>query len=112
MERLTEKHYAEKGYYMKCSETCEKRSCDTCDSMADIVDRLGEYEDAEEQGLLVRLPCTVGELVWVCYPKFKRITRVVYMAKSDILDDVECGAIICRTREEAEAALKGEDEYV
>lgn len=28
------------------------------------VDRLAEYEDAEEQGLLVRLPCKVGETVY------------------------------------------------
>ena len=64
MKRLTEKHYAEKGYYMKCSETCEGSNCDTCDSMADIVDRLGEYEDAEERGLLVRLPCKAGDTVY------------------------------------------------
>ena len=55
MDRLTEKHYAKKGYYMKCSETCEKFNCDTCESIADIVDRLGEYKDAEERGELVRV---------------------------------------------------------
>lgn len=27
--------------------------------------KLAEYEDAEEQGLLVRLPCKVGDTVWV-----------------------------------------------
>lgn len=26
---------------------------------------LAEYEDLEEQGLLVRLPCKVGDTVWV-----------------------------------------------
>lgn len=25
---------------------------------------LAEYEDLEEQGLLVRLPCKVGDMVW------------------------------------------------
>lgn len=29
-----------------------------------IYDKLCEYEDAEEQGLLVRLPCKVGDTVW------------------------------------------------
>lgn len=29
------------------------------------VDRLAEYEDAEEQGLLVRLPCKVGDTIWL-----------------------------------------------
>ena len=30
-----------------------------------IIDRLAEYEDLEEQGLLVRLPCKVGNMVYV-----------------------------------------------
>lgn len=48
MERLTERHYgANKGYYMKCSETChidcgEKSYCEEVDN---IVDRLGAIED-------------------------------------------------------------------
>ena len=28
------------------------------------VDKLGEYEDLEEQGLLLRLPCKVGDKAW------------------------------------------------
>lgn len=30
----------------------------------DAADKLAAYEDAEEQGLLVRLPCKVGDTVW------------------------------------------------
>ena len=29
------------------------------------LNRLAEYEDMEEQGLLVRLPCKVGDTLWV-----------------------------------------------
>ena len=29
-----------------------------------ILQRLEDYEDAEEQGLLLRLPCKVGDTVW------------------------------------------------
>lgn len=29
------------------------------------IDKLATYEDLEEQGLLVRLPCKVGDTVWV-----------------------------------------------
>ena len=32
--------------------------------MTDAINRLAEYEDLEEQGLLVRLPCKVGDKVW------------------------------------------------
>lgn len=33
------------------------------------IQRLAEYEDAEEQGLLVRLPCKVGDTVYRICPK-------------------------------------------
>lgn len=29
-----------------------------------LLTKLGDYEDAEEQGLLLRLPCKVGDTVW------------------------------------------------
>ena len=32
--------------------------------MASVCEKLGKYEDAEEQGLLLRLPCKVGDTVW------------------------------------------------
>ena len=31
----------------------------------DALNRLAEYEDMEEQGLLLRLPCKVGDTLWV-----------------------------------------------
>ena len=31
---------------------------------ADVVGKLADYEDAEEQGLLLRLPCKVGDTVY------------------------------------------------
>ena len=32
-----------------------------------ILTKLADYEDLEEQGLLVRLPCKVGDMVWDNY---------------------------------------------
>ena len=32
---------------------------------ADCIEKLGKYEDAEEQGLLLWLPCKVGDTVYV-----------------------------------------------
>ena len=29
-----------------------------------LLTKLGEYEDLEEQGLLLRLPCKIGDTVW------------------------------------------------
>lgn len=33
-------------------------------NLTEILEKLGEYEDAEEQGLLLRLPCKVGDKVY------------------------------------------------
>ena len=30
-----------------------------------LITKQGEYEDSEEQGLLLRLPCKVGDSIWV-----------------------------------------------
>ena len=48
MERLTERHYKKStGYYMKCSEYCEREEseCFECERSDEIVDRLGVIED-------------------------------------------------------------------
>lgn len=33
-------------------------------AMSDLRERLKEYEDLEEQGRLIKLPCMVGDIVW------------------------------------------------
>lgn len=89
-----------------------------------ILKKLAEYEDAEEQGLLLRLPCKVGDAVYqitngfiseyeitsaVIYPcniLFKWVhTKGIY---KDLLgfNDFEIGKTVFLTREEAEAKLK------
>lgn len=44
----------------------------------EFVDKLAEYEDAEEQGLLLRLPCKVKDRVYVILPgdSYIRISEV------------------------------------
>lgn len=34
-------------------------------NLTEILEKLGKYEDAEEQGLLLRLPCKVGDRVYL-----------------------------------------------
>lgn len=45
-----------KANCMKCAEQHEK--------LAEWLEELKSYKEAEEQGLLVRLPCPVGTTVW------------------------------------------------
>lgn len=46
MERLTEKHYIGNDHYMKCSgENKCNSSCEDCEELVKIVERLAAYED-------------------------------------------------------------------
>ena len=70
MERLTARNEADAAYYyLKCFEKCDglgaSEKCNNCDLAHDACDKLGEYEDLEEQGLLLKLPCKVGDTVYV-----------------------------------------------
>ena len=95
----------------------------------DVMDALAEYEDLEEQGLLMRLPCKVGDTVYrvnagakqpiitmtvseihfLCY-KNERAVRFDTIGKEDMgescyrLEDI--GRIVFLTHEEAEKKLK------
>ena len=63
-ERITDKEYG----YKKCRD-CAYRNCQYCDDYAEIKEeehnRLAKYENLEEQGLIVRLPCKVGTPIFL-----------------------------------------------
>lgn len=69
MERLTKITEIGNAYFPKCFEEpcCGMGGCldDNCSLMIDACKKLAEYEQLEEQGLLVRLPCKVGDTVYV-----------------------------------------------
>ena len=48
-----------KEYYDNCSECANQHN-----QLAEWLEELKSYKDAEEQGLLVRLPCPIGTTVW------------------------------------------------
>lgn len=71
MERLTEDYndsYCLKKCYPNNDSFCDGdgRGCpiDNCGVVIEALNKLGEYEKAEEQGLLVRLPCPIGTTVY------------------------------------------------
>ena len=68
MERLTDKNADGNYFYPKCFEKCDglgaSRKCDNCEITTSICEKLGKYEDLEEQGILIKLPCKVGDTVW------------------------------------------------
>ena len=68
MERLTVNN---RGFFELCEDTrtCNK-ICEENEECTDecviqkAINRLGECEDLEEQGLLLRLPCKVGDIIY------------------------------------------------
>ena len=121
MERLTEKVF---GFVQLkacgndfCKETCaehdEEKSCKNC-HIQKAFEKLAEYEDLEEQGLLLRLPCKVGTKVYA-------INRIVDYG--EVVDEatysyfiierefqiymmMDYGKLVFLTQVEAEAKLK------
>lgn len=85
-------------------------------STFDMVDKLAAYEDAEEQGRFVKLPCKVGDTFFFLsetihgeiYVGSSRVSQIVITDHATILIDV-CGCYhydYWLTREEAETALR------
>lgn len=67
MERLTIRSKNSDMVWLKDAENGNAR-LEPCEMTAHhnrvVLDRLATYEDLEEQGRLVKLPCKVGDTVW------------------------------------------------
>lgn len=78
MERLTERFENGQVGTLGCGNNCKYnyRYCDNalenCPTIAKIFEKLADYEDAEEQGLFLRLPCKVGDTVYKPNPITKK----------------------------------------
>lgn len=73
MERLTERERNVDGTGVAREEITDGLLKPFADK---ILTKLADYEDLEEQGLLVRLPCKVGEKLWCIVDSAIRELRV------------------------------------
>ena len=124
MERLTEKDQYSQDYKIQAKNL--NSHCVAKDAKVYItyygqhIDKLAEYEDLEEQGLLLRLPCKVGDTVYFIYhnevhhEEVKRFFQcncgknwgiVLWGMYPDLYFD-QIGKTVFLTREEAEQKLK------
>lgn len=91
-------------------------SSDDCaekyEQVAEWLEELKAFKDAEEQGLLVRLPCKVGDMVyklWYYDGKPYKIQQHVIRTLSElcgIMEAKKLGKSVFLTREEAEKKLE------
>ena len=86
MERLTDYSDDECTYIIgvgnkTCEEFC-KYVVDGCKNcyIQQVFKKLADYEDLEEQGLLVRLPCKVGDTVYVPTRNFVSELRITMVS--------------------------------
>lgn len=103
-------------------------------NLTEIIEKLGNYEDAEEQGLLLRVPCKVGDKIFLdfagfgtdidkftvkdfhldCFEDGETILFCDYESNDSTLsgqiDVMEFGKSVFLTRKEAEAKLKEMEE--
>ena len=94
-----------------CDEVCRENQCGSC-VLSAVFEKLAHYEDLEEQGRLIELPCKVGDYVYKIHnndwKQFLRgggrkleIIKSVFTYK-----DIPCiGTLVFLTKEEAEAKL-------
>ena len=74
------------------------------------LEKLADYEDADEQGRLVILPCSIGTECWRV--NFDRRRHPIEPIRFDVGSYRVWGKTVFLTRAEAEAALKGETKDV
>lgn len=128
MERLTRRINNNKITAIKgssCNYSAQSFDCqinDGTEKLRTALEKLAAYEDLEEQGLLVRLPCKVGEKLWCIVNSTIRELRVHHFdmpafGTTDIVFRYadgfklerfvgEIGKTVFLTREEAEKKLE------
>ena len=74
--------------------------------VAGYLKKLKEYEDADEQGLLLRLPCKVGTDVYYILGIPNETPCTIDSCVFELSDIHKIGKSLFLTREEAEAKLK------
>lgn len=83
-----------------------------CYLVGEAVDKLAAYEDAEEQGLLYRLPCKIGDIVFAIVEECEDFYipdsnyYTIYPERFALYMIEEIGKSVFLTEPEAEAALK------
>lgn len=111
MDRLTTKYFRPTSSIKQFNDTV----------LLEMYDKLKEYEDLEEQGLLIRLPCKVGtkelyiidEYEEIYYLDADEVTikrfptgTIIFEYDSYELEYKDFGKTVFLTKEEAERALE------
>lgn len=123
MERLTERFSNGQAAVRGCGSNCkyDYKYCEShledCPTIGEIYEKLAEYEDLEDQGRLLRLPCAVGDRIYIISKtkeiKERKVIKFEMVAGRWAVNAIdwfywfeEFGKIVFLTLPEAEQALK------
>lgn len=108
-ERLTGKSECGYNNLDACLNCDLEMDCGLCPYWAKALDRLAELEDKIEQGLMIELPCKIGDTVYEIETSVREDDRLVYSI-CETLFSFEClegwGDWYFLTIEEAEKKIK------
>lgn len=119
MSRLTKKSDYGMYFYPECfNDECSgigtNEKCEVCRFNHEICEKLGEYEDLEEQGRLIKLPCKDGDIIYSVVEDGLTIVELRFSLGFYARRGSDIGKTVFLTKSEAEAKLKelrgGEDE--
>nr|DAH31940.1 MAG TPA: hypothetical protein [Caudoviricetes sp.] len=122
-ERLTKREKNGLAYFPMCfTPPCNGEGCkdENCIFISDVCEQLAKYEELEEQGLLLRLPCKVGDTVYIIIAKSiskQRVKEIIidgygikFKTKRRVFGLCDVFYTVFLTKEEAEAKLKEMEE--
>lgn len=93
MKRLT--YYVNTG--IQDIVLTDGKSIEECLEWKDVLGRLAEYENLEEQGMLLKLPCKVGDTVWHISERVEKQGRkkvTVPFVDKGIVDNITLGCLM------------------
>ena len=112
MERLTKWEddsitYNEKREF-ECGEYCDSCShgAGNCKTVENMIKKLATYEDLEEQGLLVRLPCPIGTEVYCIITAITGKHPIIFKTRFSLELSAGIEKSVFLTREEAEKKME------
>ena len=101
MERLTESNPS------WIDDELWERACEPdCEEIDAVYRKLKDYEDLEEQGRLVKLPCKVGDTVWVIMTGMTGKHPALFRQSFELSMLKHWGTSVFLIKSEAEAKLK------
>ena len=125
MNRLTERFSNGQAASYWCGSNCKydhkycRENLENCPAMEDILEKLAHYEDLEEAGRLIELPCKIGDTVYGIRRYYSErkvqsgvVSEMYFSQKNRLIIVIKhigrgyWGESIFGSFEEAEAALK------